>query len=233
MDIPSRTRGQGMARPGQLVEVLADLFGMNAATVTLHNRNLREAGAREKQARGRGKGAVSPSDAANLLVSLLVGGQAKDSEESVKLYGGMKLDRSSGISDAPSVIAGMSKDHSFSEGISALIQAAMSGELQYWASGDEKDGAENEHPENLIIEVRVFSPAKRAQIILTPHRFVDEAEQVVPSVQLNYGRFIVEGPAGRKKFDWATTEQGYHVDLRQERLFGEKTIFRVASILRG
>src|SRR5258707_15474353 len=66
----SRTKGFGMATPGQLVECVAAALNVPRATVVLYDRILAENGLRSKGGRGRSAAKVTVEDAANLLIAI-------------------------------------------------------------------------------------------------------------------------------------------------------------------
>ena len=60
-----------MATPGQMVQTMADVLGMPAATVSQYDRQLAEAGLRTTGGRGPSAAKVGATDAANLLIAIL------------------------------------------------------------------------------------------------------------------------------------------------------------------
>ena len=60
-----------MATPGQMVQTMADVLGIPAATVSQYDRQLAEAGLRTTGGRGPSAAKVGATDAANLLIAIL------------------------------------------------------------------------------------------------------------------------------------------------------------------
>ncbi len=141
-----------MATPKQLVEVIATVFNVSEATVTVHDRNLSVAGLRTMAGRGRAAAQVTPRDAANLMVAVAASRNVKDSVYTVEQFGGLhsKQKWDCHLLNPPEM-KGLGKNHTLVEAIAALIESAMSGTLEECA--EQTTGA----PANLRNSDELFS----------------------------------------------------------------------------
>jgi hypothetical protein len=124
-----------MTSPGELVRVISEALGVPEPTVTQHDRNLVIAGLRSKGGRGRSAAKVTARDAAHLLTAVMGSALVKDSVEAVERYGATRIHKDtsspSGFKDyVVPELAALSHDHSFLDGLEALIASAASGSLQ-------------------------------------------------------------------------------------------------------
>jgi hypothetical protein len=126
-----------MATPGQLVEAMAASLGIPVATVIQYDRQLAESGLRTKGGRGLSAAAVTPRDAANLLIAIaaspLAGPTVKEAVRTCEAYGSLKeLERLSLIERFPKfglpTLASLPAGHSLRAALSVLIDAAGKGE---------------------------------------------------------------------------------------------------------
>ncbi len=126
-----------MATPGQLVEAMAVSLGIPVATVIQYDRQLAESGLRTKGGRGPSAAAVTPRDAANLLIAIaaspLAGPTVKEAVRTCEAYGSLKaLERASWTERFPKfglpTLASLPAGHSLQEALSALIDGVGKGE---------------------------------------------------------------------------------------------------------
>src|SRR5262245_42893013 len=75
-----------MATPGELVNLVALLTGVDRASVAQHDRNLVIAGLRETSGRGRNAAKVTARSSAIVLTSVVAAYRAKDSVRAVEGY---------------------------------------------------------------------------------------------------------------------------------------------------
>lgn len=80
-----------MLTPGRLRDAVASCLNMDARSVDVHLRNLREAGLISKEKRGRGAAQVTAADAAALLVVATASPFVKDTVSTYKEYGLLRL----------------------------------------------------------------------------------------------------------------------------------------------
>lgn len=80
-----------MLTPGKLRDVIASSLDLDARSVDVHLRNLREAGLISKEKRGRGAAQVTAADAAALLVAVMGSQFVKDTVRTHEDYGQLKL----------------------------------------------------------------------------------------------------------------------------------------------
>src|SRR3954452_8984816 len=77
-----------MARPGQLSDAVARLFGIPARTVRQQARDLRDAGLVAKERQGRGAGQMASRDAAHLLLAAAKSSSPRGGIEAIDRPGG-------------------------------------------------------------------------------------------------------------------------------------------------
>jgi hypothetical protein len=130
-DTNGRKGTDGMATPGQLVQVMADALGVSRATVFQYDRVLSEHGLRSKHGRGTSAAKVTSRDVANLLTAIgaasPLGLSAKDAAEICEAFSSLT---SVGPTEAKSEVAKLGLDslanlpdrHSFADALSALIE---------------------------------------------------------------------------------------------------------------
>ena len=120
-----------MATPKQLVELIAKIFDVSEATVTVHDRNLSLAGLRTMAGRGRAAARVTSRDAANLMVAVAASRNVKDSVYTVEQFGGFhsKENWDCYLLNPPEM-TGLGKNHTLVDAMAALIESAMSGKLR-------------------------------------------------------------------------------------------------------
>jgi hypothetical protein len=169
-----------MVTPGQLVKAMADALGISAATVTQYDRVLAENGLRSKGGRGLSAARVTTADAANLLIAIMgspVSGAAiKDAARTCKVYGALPnydtiVERQNlrllGAKKyaarrrelrllGAKKLAALPMNHSFCNGLIALIEEAMAGTM--YPPKDDFSAA----PSHTIVELK--SPWPRANI---------------------------------------------------------------------
>jgi DNA-binding transcriptional ArsR family regulator len=146
-----------MASPGELVQVTAHSLGIEEGTVASHYRALREAGLVTKAGRGPSAPAMTPADAAALLISVASGGLAKDGVHTIERYGALSptLQTWNSHTDdepdrgqapigaggwAPKVLrlprlVALGRDHSFRDALTALIASVVDGTLVHRSFG--------------------------------------------------------------------------------------------------
>jgi len=135
---PFASYTNGMATPGQLVRVMADVLGISKPTVVQYDRALAENGLRSKSGRGTSAAKVTSSDAANLLTAIggssPLGLSAKNAVEICKQFSALT---SIGPAESKSKVsalglkglANLPDGHSFERALSALIECAAQPEF--------------------------------------------------------------------------------------------------------
>jgi hypothetical protein len=126
-----------MATPRKLVETMAEVLGLPAATVTQYDRQLSESGLRSKSGRGPSAATVTARDAANLLIAMLgspvAGASIKAAATTCAKYGALRQ-RSFPSSRLPfrrlglPTLGSLPPGHSLIEALTTLIAAASRGE---------------------------------------------------------------------------------------------------------
>ncbi|KQY12630.1 hypothetical protein [Rhizobium sp. Root482] len=134
-----------MATPKELVAQIAHQTGVPEGTVTLHDRNLMNAGLRSEGQRGRGRSVVNYQDAANLLIAVAGSRNVKDSVKTVRDYAGL-------VASQPLVFGQIKRGHNFADALSAMLEAVPADRDAYAG----RDGG--------TIEVWLYGPTPRARI---------------------------------------------------------------------
>jgi hypothetical protein len=128
--------GGAMATPGQLVEMMAEVLGVPAATVSQYDRQLAEAGLRTIGGRGASAAKVTATDAANLLIAILgspvSGASIKVARQMCEILGALPARSASPTSKLRKLgfdsLAALPRKHTLRDAVSALIEAASTGE---------------------------------------------------------------------------------------------------------
>lgn len=226
-----------MASPGEMVKTIAAALGMPEATVVVHDRNLVVAGLRTKGGRGRSAAKVTARDAANLLTAVMGAGQIKDSVLVIQRYEATRIHESTSPHEAWTdfivpEMAALPPDHSFLDGLEALIQAAANGSL---AKGLYEGAAEIE--------------GKKLPYILPPVHVAVQTPNAIGDIRI---RMAMKGMARSVRYAIPFPEEGtfeeisqkyneilakYHSDtdsdMKQFREVTSSTIFEIAKALKS
>jgi hypothetical protein len=214
-----------MAGPAQLVLTLSETTGVPLATVTDIDRKLVMGGLRRKGGRGLSAARMTALDAARLLTAMLASSQTTLSVAAVTRYAKTRVDRArssddlfgaSGLSD----LASLSTEHSFVDGVAALIASAEYGALaRLVALADRASAVPN-------IEVFAFTEATYGRIRLSglPNRMTVSIEYLPVPTPARGRRTQTAGRGTR-----AMSENPG--DLEQSRRVTERTILAVANLL--
>src|SRR4051794_19839011 len=81
-----RNGNRAMASPGELIQCIAEAFGVAEVRVFQHDRNLAEAGFRSKGGRGTSAATMTSRDAAAILIAVAGSAAVKDSLETFHTY---------------------------------------------------------------------------------------------------------------------------------------------------
>lgn len=235
-----------VASPGELVKQISETLGAPEATVTLHDRNLANAGLRTKGGRGRSAAKMSATDVANLLVAVAGSSMVKNTVQTVEDYsglpsrGGEMSERRDAHSfsnngNPPSIwnlsafpIPALQKlpaEHTFRDALVALIEAAADGSLREAVDNLPVEQFGNHCIPNLWrIEVILWGPYPQAAIRIYCKDF---------SEKHHYSAI----PTGRDELmKWSKdreADRNNHGDLRQIREFSSKTILAMGDLLKS
>jgi hypothetical protein len=221
----------GMATPGQLVQVMADVLGISSATVTQYDRVLAENGLRSKSGRGTSAAKVTSRDAANLLIALaaspIFGLSAKDAVGNCEAYASL---RNSGIakdlkwsqnfaSFGLPTLANLPERRCFGEALSALIDAAGRGEIFSQPDGGKR------YSLTTFFEIRFIGPSPSAEIL------ADGTKEFGLMARLIY---VDTRQAKRSRPRLLTKAELRKIpDLRQISSIGFRTIQTLGSLVSG
>lgn len=220
-----------MASPGTLVRGIAELLGMSHVYIGAFDRELAKQGLRTKHGRGSSAASMTPTDAANLLIAIMSGAQAKDSVEAVQRYAGLIGKRQSSyerdgsrmitffdyrarLQSGPLGLRWVDElpvGHTFFDFVYGMIESAWVGELEK-AAGDRKALKINGLPgdaDTWGLSISVSGPIATAEITL--------------ECDGNGTGCVYAGPA----IDPSTG------DLQREMRISHETIIGIGRILRG
>ena len=109
-----------------LITELSVMSGIPEASIAVVARRLREDGLLSQKGRGRGAAQATPLDAARLCIALMIGGKAKDASIVVADFGQLRLssfdvEPEHAYGGLTLEAVGLTPDHTFEEGLAALI----------------------------------------------------------------------------------------------------------------
>jgi DNA-binding transcriptional ArsR family regulator len=217
-----------MARPGQLANAIAEVLGLDQATVRQQARLLRDAGQLSMERGGRGGGSMTPRDAVNLLLAAAGSSKVKYSVRPVEQHGSCRSDEGAWelpFSGLPELLA-LNAKHTFSDALEALLCAALNGSI---IPGKGNLGLTASLavpiPQGLTIAVRVREPFVEAEIefgIL--HYGENNLVEKVETVQRHYRRQWTAGGPVEPAFEAVIAG-----DLTHIHSFTHNAIFRIAQ----
>lgn len=156
--------------PGQLVTTVAEVTGVPRPTVSVIDRQLSEAGLRSKGGRGLSAAAMTPTDAANLLIAVSVArSDLSGVDAAAKYRGGVfqsyahdmegEFPRPPGnwsLDWGPRPVFDLKPYHSFGDLLDHLVALSMQGELiNRLVAGAEFALANAKSPEGIGVDVNV------------------------------------------------------------------------------
>lgn len=123
-----------MATPAQLMKLVSDATGVPLPTIVDIDRKLVKGRLRTKRGRGLHAAQMTPLDSARLLTAVLASAQANASVEAVERYAQTEVDKtrsSNGLFRGTRLreLSTLSFEHSFVDGLAALIASASTGAL--------------------------------------------------------------------------------------------------------
>jgi len=213
-----------MASPARLVQTLSEATGVSLATLTDIDRKLVKAGLRSKGGRGFNAARMTPLDAARLLTATLASAQTTLAVAAVNRYANTRADPSrssddlfgaSGLAD----LAGLPHQHSFVNGLSALIASAANGALAEQIAAAKPLSALPQ------IEVYAFTRATYGRI-----RLAGLANRMTVSVEYLPAPPHPRGRVQSAKRRTSATHENAG-DLEQSRRISERTILAIANLL--
>ena len=203
--------GINVATPKELVKIVADALYVPEASVSMHDRNLANAGLRTMTGRGLSAARVTPRDAARLLIATAASRNVKDSVSTVETYGNLiSVKKWESRYFQPPELTRLSKNHTLADALVALIDAGISGTL-----GE-------------------FTPNKEGSILPDfETRIVFTFMGPVPSAEIDISR-KASGRGGVGKLIYEL-ERGVNggdlMGLQYQTFFSERAIMDVVSLL--
>lgn len=220
-----------MATPGELCNKTAELLGFQPNTTAIAWRALREDSQVTTGGRGKSAAHCTPSDAANLLIATIGKLPLKSYLKSWERFSRL-AERGDAVrpqtkrTESKSLtteIGALRENHTFQEGLTALIASAMSGSLQEFFR-------EVMDPDEIVrtgfVEVKFMGPYPQATIKISKH-----SEKTSTGLSLDYSDIPTEMAEVIK---WS--EKGFEPDesgdLRQITIISGRTIFGLGEFLR-
>lgn len=227
-----------MAKPGELAELIAELFDADVATVRQQARVLRDHGYMQKERGGRGAGSMSARDAASLLIAAAGTSSVKQSPAIMDEPGQYRsASKPWGLPFLPlPELVSLPSDHTLADAVTSLIESGMNGSLPRAAEaayGGEVDLVEMPDP-GLLIEVVLIGPITSARIAIALIEDDDVGSRSVSKVDREvrvYG--LNKRGSGNISHVPQKDHEMFRKDLRTERTFTHRSIMRVAELLRG
>jgi len=225
-----------VAKPGELAELIAEVFGAELPTVRQQARELRDHEFMAKEKGGRGAGSMTARDAAHLVVAAA---GTKSVRDSVKVIHrpGQFISRAGkwklAFLPLPELTA-LPSNHTLIDAVEALIEAGVSGSLQDAANaieGTEVDLINDLAPDTQI-EVTLIGPMPSAAIKIGLLTRGDEGQPIEDDDCQELHRYSGRESKGNLSgIDIATREE-LDIDLRSEFRFTHRTIMRIAQLLK-
>jgi hypothetical protein len=224
-----------MATPGELIRAVADGTGLPETTVFVYDRAIAEAGMRSKAGRGGKAAKVTARDAAHLLTAILGSGQVKDSVQTVRRYGETRPQRRSsskklfaqmGLKE----LSALPADHTFIDGVEALIASAATGSLRAWLEAEAKAIPSRTRDVAPLIEIAALTPGTVGDI-----RIAGMSAGVTANVHYTIPSpwDASKRPPAKAIAAWEMRIKTHRLDtdLEQYRRISARTILRIAEAL--
>jgi hypothetical protein len=227
-----------VAKPGELAELIAELFDADIATVRQQARVLRDHGYMQKERGGRGPGSMSARDAASLLVAAAGTASVKQSAAILDEPGQYRSANDPWrlpFLPLPELVS-LPADHTLADAVASLIESAVNGSLKRAAEaayGGQVDLARDTDP-GLLIEVVLIGPIASARIAIALIEDDDDGSRGISRVDREvrvYG--LKRSGSGNISHLPQPGYEKYQRDLRSEQTFTHRSIMRVAELLRG
>lgn len=225
-----------MAKPGELAELIAEMFGAELPTVRQQARELRDHNYMAKEKGGRGSGSMTARDAAHLVIAAAGTNSVRKSVKIVERPG--QFISRAGKWELPFLLipelTKLPANHTLIDAVEALIGSGISGTLQDAVNAIE--GREVDLVHDLVpdteIEVTLIGPMPGASVRIgllarddEGNPIEDEDRQEIHS----YSGFEKSG--NLTGIDIATKEE-LDIDLHSAVRFGHRTIMRIAQLLK-
>lgn len=156
-----------MAKLSEVMAIIADCIGWQENAVKQYGRHAREGGFISQGARGNAAPEATPSDVANLVISILASDYAKDAPRIIPLYRGLQPVGVQ-VFDALPELFGTMKSRLFGDYLDALISGSELGTLKRIIDDlmpNYVDGQELVHRRTIQVRIQSY-PFKRATIVL-------------------------------------------------------------------
>lgn len=220
-----------MARPGELAQVIAEMFDLEPATVRQQARVLRDAGHMAKEKGGRGVGSMSPRDATNLVLAAGGTSRVKYSTIPITQHGACKSQDGQwkfDFADLPELTR-LGPDHTFADTLEALIRSAMAGAVdlqtgKLTAAATTRRGVDGQH---LAVHVTIYEPMPKSEVEIGLYSRDPDGESIEPSQLIRYEpRHGMDGV-----FD-PPFHFGSPGNLTHRHEFSERVLWEIATLLK-
>lgn len=225
-----------MAKPGELAELIAEMFGAELPTVRQQARELRDHDYMAKEKGGRGSGSMTARDAAHLVIAAAGTSSVRNSVrvierpgQFISRAGKWKLP----FLSIPELVA-LPANHKLVDAVEALIAAGVSGTLQNAVNtieGREVDLVHDLVPDTEI-EVTLIGPMPSAAIKIGLITRDDDGNPIADEECQEIHQYSGREKSGNLSgIDIATREE-LDIDLRSKFRFTHRTIMRIAQLLK-
>jgi len=225
-----------VAKPGELAELIAEMFGAELPTVRQQARELRDHDYMAKEKGGRGAGSMTARDAAHLAVAAA---GTKSVRKSVKVIErpGQFISRA-GRWRLPFLpipeLTELPANHTLIDAVEAMISAGISGTLQDAVNAIE--GREVDLVHDLVpdteIEVTLIGPMPGAAIKIGLLTRDDAGNPIEDEDRQEVHRYDGTKKSGNLSGIDIATKEELDIDLRSVVQFGHRTIMRIAHLLK-
>ncbi len=177
-----------VATPGQITKLAAVVLGVEAATMHLYDRKLKESGARVLKSSGFGSANYDDLSAARLFIAGIAQPRPSDVVNFVRTYGSLKLGRVSTLLPAtrretgvrsieqkvlfesciiPGIVQDLPEGTTFEETVASIFRSIRTGEFGALQSGFAS------HPAEIWIELMLVEPHPYACVSFYLNQFDD------------------------------------------------------------
>jgi hypothetical protein len=222
-----------MARPSELIAVIAEATGIGVPTVREQARVIRHAGYMTKEKGGRGPGAMTHRDATNLLIAVAGTSVVRESDLPVEHHSMLQSQNGRWkLQFAPiGEMVALKSDHTFGDAIEALLRSASSGSFQKAGGLPALDSRETNWGK-IWIKATLFEPSPMANLEIGTWKRDSDGVQVPKLTERKEYRVRFGNEKSPTAID-PPLRLPLMADLHHEHKFSHVTILKVAELLRG
>ncbi len=215
-----------MATLGELVEVIAEVEGVEHATVSWIGRSLREAGLITKHGRGPSAAHMGLADGANLLIGVNATRTAAHAARAVQAYRRFRPDRFQRSET--------NRDFTLGEAIEQLLVAAGTSDppAPFLGTTDYYELSEAFETGEIHIELRFRTSEPSALLRIAPLEAPLE-DEAIPELMVTIPALVLVHFSPRKVRDPPQKRKDQSGDRREETTIGYRTLREVGKLIRS